>query len=68
MLQRENLASRELSAALYGVIQDVTEIANFVNVCASKSRLFQELCCHLKLRTNSYYFISKVGGGLAAKF
>ena len=44
MLHRENLASRELSETLYGVMKDVIDIANFVKAPASNSRLYQELC------------------------
>ena len=43
MLQRENLASRELSKTFYGVRKDVTEIVNFVKARALTSCLFQEL-------------------------
>ena len=43
MLHRENLAFRELSATLHGVIKNVTEIVNFVKARAPNSRLFQEL-------------------------
>ena len=44
MLHRENLASRELSETLHGVMKDVIEIVNFVKARGLNSRLFEELC------------------------
>ena len=44
MLHRENLASRELSGTLRGVMKDVIEIVHFIKAGALNSCLFQELC------------------------
>ena len=44
MLHRKNLASRELSETLHGVMKDVIEIVNFVKARGLNSRLFEELC------------------------
>ena len=44
MLHGENLASRELSKIVHGVMKDVIEIVNFVKALALNSRLFEKLC------------------------
>ena len=57
-LHRENLASRELSAALHDVVKYVLQIIACFKRCVH----------HVDLRTNRYYFIPKAGGCHAAKF
>ena len=44
MLHKENLASRELSETLHGVMKDIIDIVDFVKAHALNSRLFEELC------------------------
>ena len=59
MLHRENLASRELSKTVHGVIKDVIEVVKFVKARALNSRLFEELCSSCGASYRELFFHSE---------
>ena len=56
LIQREALASQQLSGDLNGVLKAVVKTVNFIKVRPLKARLFQRLCDELGAEHNNLLF------------
>ena len=56
VIQREALASQQLSGDLNGVLKVVVKTVNFIKARSLKSRLFQRLCDELAVEHNNLFF------------
>ena len=55
-IQREALASQQLSGDLNGVLKVVVKTVNFIKAKPLKARLFQRLCDELGVEHNNLLF------------